>query len=44
MSCLGDSNLTAIRQGRVTDLPAWGRVGGVAVSRRWGCSGGVGVI
>lgn len=36
MSCLGDSNLTAIREGRVT--------GGGAVSQRWGCSGSVGVM
>lgn len=39
MSCLADSNLTAIREGRVRDLLAWGggwcwcclRVGGCGV-------------
>ena len=42
MSCLADSNLTAIREGRVRDLLAWGG--------RWswwclgGGNGGVGVM
>lgn len=41
MSCLADSNLTAIREGTVRDLLAWGGGGGVLGG---GCSGGVGVM
>lgn len=37
MSCLADSNLTAIREGRVRDLLAWGGGGGAVMF--WG--GGV---
>lgn len=40
MSCLADSNLTAIREGRVRDLLAWG--GGWRW--RWWCFGVGGVM
>lgn len=34
MSCLADSNLTAIREGRVRDLLAWGGGGGGVLGGR----------
>ena len=42
MSCLADSNLTAIREGRVRDLLAWG--GGWWCWCFGGCNGGAGVM
>lgn len=39
MSCLADSNLTAIREGRVRDLLAWG-----GWWRWWWCFGGRGAM